>query len=82
VERQKKRLVEDGMEQVLERWPVDFGVRPFKFDGTFEAKPKPMPWLVASLLMGRAGWVRLLAREGHLALRRRLDFAVVRTQDS
>jgi hypothetical protein len=60
VERLKKRFVEDGMEQALERKPVDFGVRPFKFDGAIEANLIAMA--CGEPPEGRARWtVRLLA---------------------
>jgi transposase len=62
VERLKKRFVEDGMEQALERKPVGFGVRPFKFDGAIEANLIAMAH--GEPPEGRARWtVRLLAEK-------------------
>jgi hypothetical protein len=62
VERTKKKFVENGLEQALERKPLDTGTRDLKFDGTFEAKLIALACTDAP--EGRARWtVRLLAEK-------------------
>jgi transposase len=62
VERLKKRFVEDGLDQALERKVVDTSTREVKFDGAFEARLIALACSEAP--RGRSRWtVRLLAEK-------------------
>jgi transposase len=62
VERMKKRFVEEGLNQALERKPLDSNQRDIKFDGAFEARLIALACSEAP--KGRSRWtVRLLAEK-------------------
>jgi transposase len=62
VERAKKKFVENGLDQALERKPLDMSRRDIKFDGTFEARLIALACSEAP--EGRARWTaRLLAEK-------------------
>jgi hypothetical protein len=62
VERLKKRFVEDGLDQALERKPLDISTREIKFDGAFEARITALA--CTSAPEGRSRWtIRLLAEK-------------------
>jgi transposase len=62
VERMKKKFVELGLDQALERKPLDMTQRDIKFDGAFEARLIALACSEAP--QGRARWtIRLLAEK-------------------
>jgi hypothetical protein len=62
VERLKKRFVEEGLDQALERKSLDTTTREIKFDGAFEARITALATSEAP--EGRTRWtVRLLAEK-------------------
>jgi AraC-like DNA-binding protein len=62
VERLTKRFVEEGLDQALERKPLDISTREIKFDGDFEARITALA--CTSAPEGRSRWtIRLLAEK-------------------